>query len=938
MLTDSAEKQSNGSSAGNANTPFIAEIISLTNAPPELALGQLERMRPILSIFLGGTGQMIGAFLKARLNTRFGPAWQQKFRLLAFDTTEEPLTVQVDGASISLEPEAEFFHIGHVPVPRIMRNIRNLESVEKRLGSILPRLPASVMRGNGAKSVRPLALLALYWHFETVYAQLRQAIWDLAGRELSTADIALQQQGINVVIASSLVGGTGSGLFLDIAYLVRHLFNELGELGQFCHITGMGVLPQAFHGIQAANLHANAGAALEELNHLMSYGNFEAHYPGGHVVHVQEAPFNLYHVLDGVDERGQTWAGILDVSEMAAESIFLQMASQLGRKGENAFDNLDEILIERTAEGDINAFSSVGLGALEFPAPQVATLCANRLLQKTAQESWLAAPSDVLTARIVAEKLQPVMGSDLNRELQRDPDGGVMQIDLPQPGWLRGKAHDQVAGAAATYVQEYGQARVNETILRHVEQNQRRLSAQQMQAWSKWIHDKLFAADTSLPQLQAVLAQAQTQLQTWQKESRPQLAALDRELESHTIALNEAAATLTAAAESLVLGRQRRINTALDALFQTAETLYTTRMTHALLRGQRQLWAALEAHLSVLQQHLQTLTGRVQAIAERTATAVQAQLHAVQHRGVSRLSLADTTYVDALFQANLPAEVNLRTLLPQLPDVSVLAALNTTQLTTTLVTALEQPFDKVRQLRIEDVIAERSDEMSVRARRQQLIRLATPSWSIDRARLPEGGTRLARVEVIGVRDATELTFGNQEELVSTLDPHQLVALVVVAGAPQRALQQYDRYRHKLNELRAVRPIYVLPQFMVDSGKARLAFALGSIFGFVYNQGTYFYYQPLDTLAPPVRLGNGLSNAIQELETREGPLREIMERVEAQIARLGLQQSITILAEYYSIAPDGRSSLDELTRGLKQLVRNYADALRQIQAFSSGLKS
>lgn len=399
--------------------------------PPELALGQLERMRPILSIFLGGTGQMIGAFLKARLNTRFGPAWQQKFRLLAFDTTEEPLTVQVDGASISLEPEAEFFHIGHVPVPRIMRNIRNLESVEKRLGSILPRLPASVMRGNGAKSVRPLALLALYWHFETVYAQLRQAIWDLAGRELSTADIALQQQGINVVIASSLVGGTGSGLFLDIAYLVRHLFNELGELGQFCHITGMGVLPQAFHGIQAANLHANAGAALEELNHLMSYGNFEAHYPGGHVVHVQEAPFNLYHVLDGVDERGQTWAGILDVSEMAAESIFLQMASQLGRKGENAFDNLDEILIERTAEGDINAFSSVGLGALEFPAPQVATLCANRLLQKTAQESWLAAPSDVLTARIVAEKLQPVMGSDLNRELQRDPDGGVMQIDLP---------------------------------------------------------------------------------------------------------------------------------------------------------------------------------------------------------------------------------------------------------------------------------------------------------------------------------------------------------------------------------------------------------------------------------------------------------------------------------------------------------------------------
>jgi len=188
------------------------------------------------------------------------------------------------------------------------------------------------------------------------------------------------------------------------------------------------------------------------------------------------------------------------------------------------------------------------------------------------------------------------------------------------------------------------------------------------------------------------------------------------------------------------------------------------------------------------------------------------------------------------------------------------------------------------------------------------------------------------VVVIGGPDARNTLFTEETTLVSTHNRQQLVALVVVAGAPQSALQQYPRYRRQLEQVRAYRPMFVLPEFLADANQARLALALGMIFDFIYTQGTYFYYQAADALKPPMRLDNGLANAIQTLESQERLVREILDRVEGHVTQLGSQRTVEILADYYTVPPDGRSSLDDLTRELKQLVREYAQDLRQIDAF------
>lgn len=77
------------------------------------------------------------------------------------------------------------------------------------------------------------------------------------------------------------------------------------------------------------------------------------------------------------------------------------------------------------------------------------------------------------------------------------------------------------------------------------------------------------------------------------------------------------------------------------------------------------------------------------------------------------------------------------------------------------------------------------------------------------------GDGLVRLEILGVPDSRETSFGEEAMLVSTGDPHRITALVIVVGAPTSALQQYDRYQAALVRARAVQPIHVLPAFVAD---------------------------------------------------------------------------------------------------------------------------
>lgn len=903
-------------------------------APPHTAAAaqqQLLQMRPTLVVGSGGSGQLILTNLKSILQAVFGDNWRTRIRLLAFDTTEEAFQIQGENGLVALEPDAEFFDIGNIPVSSIVRNLDSQASIKERLGPVLAKLPAGVLR-SGSKQLRPFGLMALLWNHPIVNEQLRQALWQLAGRNQSL-DQVTQQQGINVFICCSLVGGTGSGNFLDLAYLIRDAFTDLGSQAEFCHITGVGLLPQAFYGIKGPNLLPNAAASLEELNHLMVKGNFQARYPDGRIIQNREAPFDIFHVLDGVDQSGRTWTDIYAVTVMAAQGIYLQMGTQLGRKGENAFDNLDEILTASTSDGEGTFLASFGKGELIFAAPRVAALFTDWQLLTLIQNSWLRAHHPE-AAHPYTTLLESIKADTLRLTLQQDPDTEApLHLDLSQPGWLQRKSAGEVATETARYLKEYEQARLNEALLPQIGKNGKRLAGQIAQQWQAWFQGLLFQPGVSLPTVAAALQQLNTAVTEQLKTGQLQLAEAEKRQNRLTQALAQAQGSLNKAANSFPLGRSGRIRDALGYTFRSAQELFETEIWLQTVRSQLVIWQERQQWLHQQRTLLQTFLERLNNCTHQLEEESRRRLRQLGQAGVGSISLADADYLNQLYRQMRPEGVSIKELVN---EPAALLTLNGPALIDALREAVTPLFSAVAALTIEDVIQDRREEMSPRARRQQLFQLATPSWNLDRARLPEGGAHLVRLEVLGVPDTNQSLFEGEAMLVSTHDPHRLTALVVAAGAPPSALQQFDQYRQAQEQLGNRRPLHVLPDFLVTADQGRLLFALGSIFGIIYSQGTFFYYQPADPLESAVKLANGLSNAIHVFSEDEAVVNEVSERIEGQIARLGLREAISILTEYYTTAPNGNTALDEQLRELKRLVRDYVESLRRIDAFTVGI--
>ena len=418
--------------------------------------------------------------------------------------------------------------------------------------------------------------------------------------------------------------------------------------------------------------------------------------------------------------------------------------------------------------------------------------------------------------------------------------------------------------------------------------------------------------------------------------ARKQAAALEQQVTRQKESVAQLETAVAKAAASFIIGRKGRIHTALSRVFQAAHLLFETELTCQVIRAQSRIWRDLSVWLQEQLAAVSHLEQRLADLERQLAVDTARQAEDLSAGGVAHISLADPAYMQALYQQNKPGWAHVK---EQIGDPLPLTQMSRTQLHTRLLDALSPAFTAVAELTIEQVIRDRSQEMSPRARRQQLFRLAAPSWSVDRARLPDGGASLARLEVMGVPGAGHTLSTADANLVSTHDPHRLTAMIVVAGAPASALQQYDLYRQELAQAGSKRPFHVLPHFMKGDEEGRLVFALGSIFKFIYSQGAYFYYRPADPLASPVKLGNGLSNAIQFFAEADGLIKETNERVEAHIAQRGLRESISILAAYYNAPGNGSpTSLDEQLRELKRLVRDYADDLRRIDAFGAGMEA
>ncbi len=263
--------QSGQQPALTLNRPMIFQtgrMGSMGIAPPEKHSD--GALFPALIVALGQTGRTVVESLKRIVCDHFvHPDRVPNIRFLYIDTDPEsvPATPPDDPAAFTLR-ETVLARL-HRPAHYLQRD---------SLPPIDPWMPPGTLyklarTPGAANGVRAFGRLALFDNYRLIAQRVRQEIETfLTENTLNEAEkntkLGLRSNRPRAYIVSGLAGGTGSGMFLDLAFLLRHELRQVGYLKP--EVIGLFLTPTGEKNAARTTTVANTYAALTELHHFQA--------------------------------------------------------------------------------------------------------------------------------------------------------------------------------------------------------------------------------------------------------------------------------------------------------------------------------------------------------------------------------------------------------------------------------------------------------------------------------------------------------------------------------------------------------------------------------------------------------------------------------------------------------------------------------------------
>lgn len=238
--------------------------------------------RPAIVIGIGGTGQWVLTFLKKDLLEIGGGKMPPGVKLVAFDTTSiaaaragqgsrQGEEEQVRAGAVELTPDVEFIPVGD-SVAKLAQEIANGQHSHLQwypARSYLSKLsPAAFNTKEGSGQIRQMGRISLFRDVSSlgsskILSYIRAAIESLQSQ------VSRDRQ-LEIIIVSSLAGGTGAGMLVDMALLVRAQAAKMVANNYL--LRGFFVLPRAFaaKGLgEGRDMMARSFASWRELDRFM---------------------------------------------------------------------------------------------------------------------------------------------------------------------------------------------------------------------------------------------------------------------------------------------------------------------------------------------------------------------------------------------------------------------------------------------------------------------------------------------------------------------------------------------------------------------------------------------------------------------------------------------------------------------------------------------
>lgn len=328
-----------------------------------------------LFIGLGGTGAAALLHTKKRFMDTYGEI-PPMIDFLVIDTDQNTYTKFLERESILPEvhkntnstvtfrqSEVLFTRVnGAKPAYKIHRNT---------LFSWMPEENEHVLKDmvHGAGQVRTNGRYSIYFNENAIIDAVQNKINDITNITISdNSNFSPKGSGIEINFVFSIAGGTGSGSFMDVAYLVKDALAG----NEAVTTTGFMVLPDVFNamqqGVSMLSTKPNSYGALMDLDYLMQNQveklglsiNFS-----NRNINIDSNPFDIVFTINNKNTSGETINHIDDISEQIGLAMFTG-ASELSANVGSVYDNIKSLLVDKELDIEDKRAWACGMGVSEL--------------------------------------------------------------------------------------------------------------------------------------------------------------------------------------------------------------------------------------------------------------------------------------------------------------------------------------------------------------------------------------------------------------------------------------------------------------------------------------------------------------------------------------------------------------------------------------------
>jgi hypothetical protein len=363
----------------NGTPPSTTPAAVATPAAEDQKLRGVSRS---LIIGVGGTGHKIMLDVRQRLLQKYGSL--DKLPIVSFlllDTDQSIFGKNPNYSDAANLDNADKIHCSVYGVETLRKNLREYSNLREWLDP--KTLSGDIHQGAGA--VRARGRLSFFWNYDQIAKRIEEEAQEItkdSSKEKAIRNGLQVSEGVTVYIVGSLLGGTGSGMFLDLAYTVKDLLKSQRML----ETVGIFSIPPNTQAVAVDN-RPNAYASLLELNHYTDPSTtFTAQYkpdqPGiNNGEGNADPPFRYCYLVD-TSSPSANLGSVDKLVEMIGHSIFLDLTSEFQRQKKSNRDNFDQFLTNPDDLGCPQNYLSMGLAAIHFPQDKVMAACSARLARQ----------------------------------------------------------------------------------------------------------------------------------------------------------------------------------------------------------------------------------------------------------------------------------------------------------------------------------------------------------------------------------------------------------------------------------------------------------------------------------------------------------------------------------------------------------------------------